>query len=126
MRGNGSGNGYGNRTRNGNGTVNLRQYTGLQPEHVYTFVRTRYLLRLSVRIPLGHMAFPLPPNTLQHCFEASRVSIRVNADLLEPVDAFPYFGHTITYNNSDWSAMYHDLWKACRIWGIISKVLMKT
>ena len=28
------------------------------------FVRTRYLLHLSIRILLGRMAFPLPPNTL--------------------------------------------------------------
>ena len=27
----------------------------------YMFVHTRYLLRLSVRILLGRMAFPLPP-----------------------------------------------------------------
>ena len=40
------------------------QYTRLWPEHAYTFVCTRYLLRLCVRILLGHMAFPLPPKTL--------------------------------------------------------------
>ena len=28
------------------------------------FVRTRYLLRLSIRILLGRMAFPLPPNNM--------------------------------------------------------------
>ena len=38
------------------------QYTRLRPEHVYTIVRTCYLLRLSVHILLGRMAFPLPPN----------------------------------------------------------------
>ena len=37
---------------------------GLWPEHAYTFVRTRYLICLSIRTLLGRMAFPLPPNTL--------------------------------------------------------------
>ena len=37
---------------NGNRTVNIHD------------VRTRYLLLLSVRILIGRMAFPLPPNTL--------------------------------------------------------------
>ena len=51
-------------TENGNGTVNLRQFTRLWSEHAYMFVCMRYLLCLSVRILLGYMAFPLPPNTL--------------------------------------------------------------
>ena len=49
--------------------------------------------------------------TLQHCFEASRVYIWVNAEPLEPGDAFPYLGRTVVYNNSDWEAMHHNLWK---------------
>ena len=36
----------------------------LRTEHAYTFVLTRYLLRMSVRILLGRMAFTLPTNTL--------------------------------------------------------------
>ena len=43
--GNGTGNGHGH--GNGNGKRNL-QYMQLRPEHAYTFVLTRYLLRLSV------------------------------------------------------------------------------
>ena len=49
--------------------------------------------------------------TLQHCFEASRVYIRVNADPLEPVDGFPYLGITIAYNDFNWEAVYHNLQK---------------
>ena len=68
----GNGNGTGHKTRhrtgtgseNGKGTVNLRQYTQLWPYHAYTFVRTRYILHLSVCILLERMAFHLPPNTL--------------------------------------------------------------
>ena len=80
MRGNGSGNGtrHVNVTVNGNGTVNIRQYTQLLPDHAYTFVRTCYLLHLSVRILLGRMAFPLPPNNyflvdLWPCFLCGQV-----------------------------------------------------
>ena len=39
--------------------------------------------------------------TLKQYFEASQVSILVHAEPLEPVDDFPYFGHTIAYNNSN-------------------------
>ena len=53
-----------NENGNENRTVNLRQYTQLRSEHAYMFVCKRYLLRLYVRIIIGHMAFPLPPNTL--------------------------------------------------------------
>ena len=65
--GNGTGNGTRKGHRHGNGKRKWErnlQYTRLRPEDAYTFVRMRYLLRLSVRIPIGHMVFPLPPNTL--------------------------------------------------------------
>ena len=39
--------------------------------------------------------------TLQRCFEASRVSLQINADTLPPPEAFPYLGRTIAYKNSD-------------------------
>ena len=57
---------------------------------------------------------------------SSRVSIQVNSDPPKYVDAFPYLCCTIVYNNSDWEAVYHDLWKARRHWEMISKVLTKT
>ena len=44
---------------------------------------------------------------------------------LEPADAFPYLGRTITCNNSYWEAVYHKLWKTQRRLGTISKVLTK-
>ena len=61
--------------------------------------------------------------TLQHCFDASRVSFHINAETLPPLKAFPYLGHTIAYNNSDWEAVYLNLIKARRRWGIIAMVL---
>ena len=63
--------------------------------------------------------------TLQHCFEESWVSIRIDAEPLEPVGAFPYLGHTTTYNNSNWAAVHHNLLNAQRCWWIISKVMPK-
>ena len=54
------------------------------------------------------------------------VSIWVNAESLEPADAFPYHVRTIEYNNSNWEAVYHNLRKDNRRWGVISKLLTKT
>ena len=45
-------------------------------------------------------------------------------DPLEPVEDFPYLDRTIVYNNSDWSAFYHNLRKDRRQRGMILKVLM--
>ena len=45
---------------------------------------------------------------------------------LEPEDVLPYIIHTIAYNNSDSAAVYHNLQKAWRFFGVISKVLKKT
>ena len=39
---------------------------------------------------------------------------------------FPYLGHTVTYNNSNWAALYQNLWKAQRWWEMVGKVVMKT
>ena len=64
--------------------------------------------------------------TLQHCFEASKVSVWVNTEQLEPADDFTYLGHTIAYNNIDWAAVYHNLRKDQKRWRIIYKVLTKT
>ena len=40
--------------------------------------------------------------TLQHCFEAGRVSFQINAEALTPSEDLPYLGRTIAYNSSDW------------------------
>ena len=78
----------------------------------------------SYKCRLGE-AIRICRDTLQHFFEASRVSIWVNVDPLEPADNFPYLDLTITYNNSDWVAMYHKPQKSWERWGMISKVLTK-
>ena len=47
--------------------------------------------------------------TLQRCFDASRVSFQINSETLPPPEAFLYLWRTITFNNSDWAAVYLNL-----------------
>ena len=56
----------------------------------------------------------------------SRVLFQINAEALPPSDAFLYLGQKITYYNSDWMAVYQNLRKARRRWGIIARVMAKT
>ena len=42
------------------------------------------------------------------------------------MEAFPYLERTIEYNNSDWTAVFQNLRKAQRRWGMILKVLKNT
>ena len=54
------------------------------------------------------------------------MSIKVNLDPLESAATFTYLVCTITYNNSDWAALYHSLGEARRRWGMMSRVLDKS
>ena len=38
---------------------------------------------------------------------------------------FSYLGKTVTLNNNDWEALYINLKKTKRIWGVVAKVLVK-
>ena len=64
--------------------------------------------------------------TLQRCFKESRVSIKINVETLPPWEAFPYLGQTIAYNNSDWAAVYQNLRKYQRQWGVVARVVEST
>ena len=64
--------------------------------------------------------------TLQHCFKAIRVLFQINADTLPPSEAFPYLGRKIAYNKIDWAAVYLNLRKARRRWGMLLRVLERT
>ena len=64
-------------------------------------------------------------NTLQRYFEAIRVSFQINADPLLPPGASPYPRRIIAYKNGYWSAVFQNLRKARRRWGVVSKVLTK-
>ena len=64
--------------------------------------------------------------TLQRCFEANWVSFQINVETLPPLEAFPYLGRTIAYNNSDLAAVYLNLRKARGRWGMVSIVLERT
>ena len=61
--------------------------------------------------------------TLQLCFETSKVSFQINAETLPPLEDFPYLGWTITYNNSNWAAVYQNLRKYRMWWGMVARVL---
>ena len=63
--------------------------------------------------------------TLQQCFEASRVAISVNSDTRGTAASLPYLGRTVAYNNSDWEALYQNIKKARRQWLMVAKVLTK-
>ena len=63
--------------------------------------------------------------TLQNCFELGQISIWINAEPLEPADEFIHLVCTISYNNSNWTAMYQNRQKARQLWRMISNVLMK-
>ena len=58
-------------------------------------------------------------DTLQHCFEESRFSFQINANTLPPSEAFPYLGWTIAFKNSNLAAVYQNLRKAWRQWGLV-------
>ena len=51
---------------------------------------------------------------------------QINANTLPPSEEFPYLGWRIEYNNSDWVAVYLNLRKAQRRWGIIVRFLERT
>ena len=52
-----------------------------------------------------------------------KVDIRVNLEPLETTTAFPYLGHRVAFNNSDWVV---NLRKAQGRWGMVVKVPTKT
>ena len=50
----------------------------------------------------------------------------LDLNTLEEKTEFPYLGRTVMYNNNDWEALYINLRKAQRRWGMVAKVLGKT
>ena len=51
---------------------------------------------------------------------------QINAETLPPPEASPYLGRTIAYNNNYWLAVYLNLRKERRRWGMIVRVLERT
>ena len=45
---------------------------------------------------------------------------------MPPSEAFPYLGRKIINNNSDWAAVYQNMSKTRRRWGMIVRVLTNT
>ena len=51
------------------------------------------------------------------------VLFQINAETLPPLEAFPYLGQMSAYNNSNSAAVYLNLRKAWRRWGMVARVL---
>ena len=49
----------------------------------------------------------------------------MNAKPLETVEAFPYLGRTVSYNNRYWVDLYQNLRKSRRWWEMVAKLVMK-
>jgi Reverse transcriptase (RNA-dependent DNA polymerase) len=58
-------------------------------------------------------------------FEACGVTFTLNNELLEKVDTFRYLGRLLSYTNSDWPTIYHNLKKAQQWWGMVARVLVR-
>ena len=54
------------------------------------------------------------------------MSISVKAEDMETTAAFTYLNLTVTYTNRNWAALYQNLRKAWRRWGMVTKVTTKT
>ena len=54
------------------------------------------------------------------------VLLYINAENLPLLEAFPYLGQAIAYNNTDWVALYLNLHKYWRRWGMITRVIEQT
>ena len=68
----------------------------------------------------------LQHETLQCCFEAGRFLLQINAEDLPPSDYLTYLGRTIAHNNSYWTAIYQNMMKVQRRWGVLTRVLKNT
>ena len=55
-----------------------------------------------------------------------RPSLQINSEALPLPEAFPYLGRMIAYNKRYWPAVYQNLKKARRRWGMIVRVLVNT
>ena len=42
------------------------------------------------------------------------------------MEAFPYLGQMSACNNSNWSVVYLNLQKSCRMWGMVPRVIERT
>ena len=62
--------------------------------------------------------------TLQQCSEAIKVSIQVNLEPIETTAALSYLGRTVAFKNRNWAALYFNMRKAQKRWGMAMKVLM--
>ena len=71
------------------------------------------------------MEYYIPSKSRRH-FTYLNLPFKINAETLSPSEDFTYLVHKITYNNSDWAAVYQNLQKYQRRRGILSRVLERT
>ena len=62
---------------------------------------------------------------MQRFFDANQVVIKFNINPLESATELNYLGNTIRYNNSDSVALYSNLKKSHRRYGMVAKVVGK-
>ena len=53
------------------------------------------------------------------------MSISVKIEPLDPDTDFPYLGHTVAYNNSNWKSLYQNISKSRQRWGVVARVVTK-
>ena len=63
--------------------------------------------------------------TLHQFFEVSQVTIKFHLVPLDSASIFPYLLCIIPYYNIEQEAMYHNLRKAQKMWGMVSRILVK-
>ena len=62
--------------------------------------------------------------TLQRHFTAHQVVLNVNMNPLDSTEAFAYPGRKVTYNNTNWLALYANLRKMQKLWGVVEKYII--
>ena len=60
---------------------------------------------------------------LRRATDANAVGFTVNGVPLDRVTSFRYLGRELSFNNSDWPALFRQLQKARQRWGLLSRVL---
>ena len=62
---------------------------------------------------------------VQECKLAASARFLINGETLVQVPSFCYLGRIIHEDNSDWPALYHNIKKAQKRWGMVVRILEK-
>ena len=61
----------------------------------------------------------------QTCQQAATIHFHIKGEQIKQVQSFQHLGWIIHEENSDWSALFHDLKKARKCWGMLARILDK-